>query len=278
MKLCLSPNRQSGQILVAVVLVMVVSLIVGISVSSRSLSSLRSTTYTTQATSAFHAAEAGVEKALYDLDNSDFDSLATGGVYADDSYLFGSEGSSYDFTVEESGGGGEVYVAYVPKDSVAEIKLGSYAGNSLEVCWDEGDIDELVLLVSYVGDTVTRDAYYLTGHEPTWLSGGTEVLFGGTPVVGGYVYNSCTDLTLAVDVTLIRLTPLHDNATSVVGTTIAVSPAGEYELPAQAYVITSIGSEATTQRTLKVTKTLPALPSIFDFAIYSGSTTDPISK
>ncbi|GEM_PF-527299 len=57
-------SKQKGQALLVVVLVMVVSLTVGLSVASRSVTNLRITTEEENSQRAFSAAEAGVEEAL----------------------------------------------------------------------------------------------------------------------------------------------------------------------------------------------------------------------
>lgn len=57
-------NKQSGQALLIVVLVMVVSLTVGLAVASRSVTNLRTSTEEDNSQRAFSAAEAGVEQVL----------------------------------------------------------------------------------------------------------------------------------------------------------------------------------------------------------------------
>lgn len=57
-------NNQAGQALLIVVLVMVIALTVGLSVASRSIINLRTSTDEANAQKAFSAAEAGVERAL----------------------------------------------------------------------------------------------------------------------------------------------------------------------------------------------------------------------
>src|SRR4051812_32744238 len=60
----MSKSSSSGQILVLVLLVVLVGLTVGLSIASRTLSTLKSSGDLDQSNRAFSAAEAGVEKAL----------------------------------------------------------------------------------------------------------------------------------------------------------------------------------------------------------------------
>ncbi len=56
--------KKSGQILILVLLIVVVALAVGLSVASRNITNLRSSTQTEQSQRAFTAAEGGVEDVL----------------------------------------------------------------------------------------------------------------------------------------------------------------------------------------------------------------------
>ena len=58
------PRRQAGQILLIVILVIVISSTVGLSLVSRSITSLRTSTEEAESQKAFSAAEAGIERAL----------------------------------------------------------------------------------------------------------------------------------------------------------------------------------------------------------------------
>src|SRR3990172_9534276 len=60
---------KSGQILILVLLIVVVSLAVGLSVASRNLTNLKISTQTEQSQRAFSAAEGGVEDVLSRLNN-----------------------------------------------------------------------------------------------------------------------------------------------------------------------------------------------------------------
>src|SRR3989344_4408541 len=60
-------KKKKGQVLVLVLLVVVVALAVGLSVASRNLTNLRTTTQTEQSQRAFNAAEGGIESILPNL-------------------------------------------------------------------------------------------------------------------------------------------------------------------------------------------------------------------
>src|SRR3989339_1593452 len=77
-------ERQKGQVLLIVVLVMIVALTVGLSLISRSITNLRTSTQEAESQKALAAAEAGVEQALEkaDTDTTPFTgSFESGSVY-----------------------------------------------------------------------------------------------------------------------------------------------------------------------------------------------------
>ncbi|MDP2632311.1 MAG: hypothetical protein Q8P25_01150, partial [Candidatus Curtissbacteria bacterium] len=69
-------KRRSGQILILVLLVVVVALAVGLSVASRNITNIRTSTQTEQSQRAFSAAEGGVEDVLSRL--NDVNKVITG--------------------------------------------------------------------------------------------------------------------------------------------------------------------------------------------------------
>ena len=63
-------REQRGQVVVWIMLVSVVGLTLGLSIASRTLSNLRQSSELEGANRAFSAAEAGIERALYDLEQT----------------------------------------------------------------------------------------------------------------------------------------------------------------------------------------------------------------
>ena len=59
---------------------------------------------------------------------------------------------------------------------------------------------------------------------------------------------------------------------------VAVRPEVSQTLPFQSFQVSSVGSLGGVIKKIRVTKSLPALPSIFDFGLFSGSQSQPISN
>lgn len=267
---CLNKAR-SGQTLVLVIIAMTISLAAGLAISSRSLSALKGTSFTTQSTAAYHAAEAGVEEALKWLaDPTNSTNLINGSATRQN--ISGSlTGSSYIYSIAVGGGGTGFYRFRLDKDKTQEIKLNnSYSATTLEVCWAlTGDTGEDASLEMFLISGDTASGYILSqkigvNGSATYNTNGFEL-----PPSGDVTYRHCRTVAWAAGekVQLLRIKALYNNSSAVIKPSAA--------LPAQSFVIGSVGTAGESRRKLEVTKSLPALPEIFDFAIF---TTQDLTK
>lgn len=248
---------QIGQTLVVIVLVMAVSLAVGLAVSTRSLKTLKETSYTAQSLAAYHAAEAGVEVALKRIANGECPlptpDCSSSGTLA---------GASYSYTVSAGGVEGN-YSLTLEKDKTREIKLAEYTGSSLRVCWDrDADPDPEAALEMFLvyGEP---ESYSLKKYAVDGLPDRRSDNSFSLPSSGEDNYTYCYDITGLSSPQILRMRPLYN------GTSAVVKPATAYNLPPQSYAIESTGRAGETVRKVRVTKSLPALPEIFDFAIFT---------
>ena len=257
-------KNERGQALLIVVLVMVVALTVGLSVASRSITNLKTSTEEANSQNALAAAEAGVEQAI--KSNSNVSELS-----------FNNNTASYDTTITSVNG--------------KDILL--YGGNP--VLQDDG-ID------TWLSDYSTDPSkIYL---NPWPLGGGTEnltikwgvspdpcsnaaiefALIYGTkqsPQVKRYVFDPCStravinhfspptstgksttsgkdfyyEATVPISLGLIgRVVPLYANTpVALVAQTTA--------LPSQGSIVTSVGISSGTQRKVNVFQGYPEVPS-----------------
>ncbi|MCX6783533.1 MAG: hypothetical protein NT141_00455 [candidate division WWE3 bacterium] len=88
-------------------------------------------------------------------------------------------------------------------------------------------------------------------------------IVGGSQPLGTVTYTHCATLQVNIGQAL-RIRSYYAN------TTVGVMPTGATTIPFQANVITATGYSGDSKRTVQVTKTLPQLPGIFDYAIFSG--------
>lgn len=245
-------GSQHGQTLVIMLLVMAISLGVGLAVSSRSISTLRQTTFTEQGSQALGCAEAGAEEALQKITDDDISDAGdtpllneAGDTICTYSYTIGDLVSPYEFDVAQ--------------DTSQQIDLDGFTG-SLTLNWDKtgSNANAMISVVYFEGDEykIQKDAYYC----------GVDRQNGFTQAGGGSAsgYNCSANVSVPAGAKLARIKLLYASDT------ILVEPSGD-NFPLQGYKITSAGKAGQSTRILEVTRTKAQMPAIFDYAIYSGS-------
>jgi hypothetical protein len=277
---------EQGQALLFVVVVLTIALSVGVSVSSRLLSTASRTARTDTAARAYAAAEGGVERflayppsVLDDVMDGNCQGLATDSesgaciVVLNDGA--GGNGDnvmvnayvtvdSFTYTNEDAGS----YEFNLPTHDVREINLEGYLGEEVTVCWNPVANDAYLFYTTYDssgfidkgGIISTPGAHQVQGFDtsdgcPASLDPEGRFTFGKT-------------ITWVGTRTGFRVYSLYDDAI------VAVFPETSYDLPIQGHQITSIGrlsmpGEAEVAKKVVVYRPVPYLPSIFDFALYS---------
>lgn len=256
-------KRQSGQILVLVLLVVVVALSVGLSVASRNITNIRTSTQTEQSQRAFSAAEGGIEDVLSRL------STIAGEV---------AVGSAQDYkvqvgelTADVTVRAANVYEALVEEGTVAQVDLGGASGSQIRIEWarlaDETEsakpasIEATQVYGISPGYNQERRAYSggtFTERDESGFSGGSCIFSGE--------YKCRVTISLQSNPLLLRIRPFWNRTTVKV-----VSVDGN--LPVQTYDVTSTAmTELGVTRKVQVTRTaLPQLPAAFDYVLFSES-------
>ena len=261
-------KNQQGQTLILMLIVTVVSLTVGVAISSRAVSTLKQTSYTAQAGKAQKFADAGVEEALGAADLS-----AEVGTHTID--LDGG-GDDITYTVTALGGGDTVDLI-LEKDETIEIDLTGYgSGQSIDIFWvQEGteETDKAALVLTFVyedgGETKTEKHAYdpnATAHANNFTVPGS---LGPYTIEGkSYAHYERVNTPSGTNRAL-RIRALYN---SDIKNTGVVSNGGiGANFPGQGYKITSTGTYGEAEWTAEVTKMNPALPAIFDYAIFSDT-------
>lgn len=285
---------QSGQILLIVLLIMVVGLTVGLAVIARSVTSIKISTEEEDSQKAFYAAEAGLEELL--LPGAVGDS--TSGNF---------DGASYTATITRSTAADsfDFHDATIPKDDTRALWLAEHStdGTSIplppnppgtpvledydirqpvDICWSDlsGGSNlpamEVIVLWQYINGGnrgrygVARGAY---DPDPARTANNFDRV-GGCAASGSYQYGININFTASPfslswstqRIVALRLRPVYND------TKIFVKGNGD-ALPSQEREIQSLGTAGsgnTIQRKLKVTRSYPTLPPIFDFVLFSG--------
>lgn len=296
-------RRKSGQILILVLLVVVVALAVGLSVASRNLTNLKTSTQAEQSQRAFTAAEGGVEDVLSKLNTvanviSNNTSITTGGKTCSPVAGGGQANCELQNASTTTGVAGTVnvvasktYEKTVEPGDVAQINLEGFAGQ-FDVEWAKsGDPVDVSLEFTFVctgnisppyrcgyagppdsyTDMVSGQAYgqHRVAYTTNLTMGGKQT--GFVTCSGGSAPFTCKNsftTPASANVKVLRMKPFWDRVT------IRVTPrASDLALfPVQTYAITSVATTDTgVSRKVQVYRdALPQLPAVFDYVLYSG--------
>lgn len=269
---------KQGQILILVLLVVVVILAVGLSVASRNITNLRTSTQTEQSQRAFTAAEGGVEDVLSNLEQIG-DAITVGGPapsgcsvnlgVADCDVTVG--GIDAQVRVNSS----NVYQAPIRLGNVAQIDLQNFSGSTVKVEWAV-DNDPIEVIANGSAAVEISLVYGAFPHQiERWYFQGSvaragETIVGGNPggtsscAAAGFEHCQQVNLTSFASPQVLRIRPFFARTTAkVAGVSSNLAP--------QTY---DVSSTATTEigvtRRVQVTRSaLPQVPAVFDFALYS---------
>ncbi|HBB76963.1 MAG: hypothetical protein US77_C0012G0015 [Microgenomates group bacterium GW2011_GWC1_38_14] len=294
----MSKNKNSGQVLLIVVLILIVVLTVGLSIASRSITSLRTSTQEIASQKALDAAEAGIEQSL----------KSQTGTTGDVNFGIGTN-LTYTTSVDDVTdkeiilNGGNI----VPKDDGIDLWLSKFSsdpseiysntvGGQMVILW--GDKNKTNLDCATTGANATpaieisvlfnKSNPYLkrwvydncsasrkNGFSSPDASNNTslKVVFKGKTTVD-YLYKSATiDLRgddgasqTADDAVFARITPLYSN------TIAGAKMVGSEVFPSQGTIITSTGTAKNegTKRTIQAFQGYPKIPTeLFPYTIFS---------
>lgn len=258
-------KRKNGQILVLVLLVVVVALSVGLSVASRNITNIRTSTQTEQSQRAFSAAEGGVEDVL-----SRLSTIAQVAVASPEGYK--SKVQVGELTADVTVRAANVYEALVSEGTVAQIDLSGASGTQIQIEWAKtSDETESVRPASIEVTQVFKVGAGYDQSRSAW-SGGN---FGGERDESGFASPNCfpsasfvkctrVDLVPQPQAVFLRIRPFWNR------TTVKVFSVNG-SLPVQTYDVTSTATtDLGVTRKVQVTRTaLPQLPAAFDYVLFS---------
>ena len=281
------PSNRCGQALIIVLLVMAISLTLGVSVASRSISTLRQISFSAQSAKALAFAEAGVEEALKCLNDGscplDYDPPSVD--------LDGDGEKDFDYQISVLGLS-SVFDELPPieRDKTIEVDLGGYPRDTLiHIFWVDRSISSQVNASSAIkasliycddnGPTCTTKNYKVLQKAYDTVAerdnGISKVTLGSYKADGKtYGYRVSVKPPPFKYPLVMRLRFLY--STGVVS--LAVQGAGGAVLPSQGAKVESVGFSGQVKRKVEVIRTDPALSTLFDFAILSGSDSASLSR
>lgn len=253
------PEKQAGQALLIILLVMVVGLTVSLGLLFRTTTDIKLSREFEESSRAFSAAEAGVEESLRSA-------LASGGGEI-------AAGVSFNFIANEATGGSKVFsLGKLEKENAGTVWLAEhgdlspvYTASEITLCWKEANSDvpymEAIVLYQDGSDyKVSRELY-----EPLLVPGTGD----DCDDIGNLLYPYKTDITLPTLGTLLvlRLKPVGGDAFVAVDPPESVSG---NSLSSQGREIISTGTAGDTVRKVRVVKSFPVWSEIFDYVLFSG--------
>ena len=260
--IALAKAGQKGQVLLVILLVMVVGLTIGLSLSTRSVTDIKISTQLEESSRAFAAAEAGIEAAL-----KGEAAPATPIPIGNAAYIFSTAptgGTDQPLALGKIGIADTYTVWLAAHTDTGEIDLtDAYGGNSIDVCWQkvEGTI-EPAMEISIIYQQGANYQIWRGAYDPSSRSNN----FDGTDTIdcgGGFTYGKTVSLPGGTPIAL-RLRPFYAEAS------IGIAPQGGNNLPSQGLTITSTGTAGETTRKVEVIESYPSLPAIFDYVLFSG--------
>lgn len=281
-------KKKSGQILILVLLVVVVALAVGLSVASRNITNLKSSTQAEQSQRAFTAAEGGVEDVLSKLNNvANVMSSVQPLGYNSQGCTKESNGIANCSIATASGVTGTVkvlaastYEKTVEPGDVAQINLQGYSGN-FDVEWfKSGEPDKVSLEFTFicnspspcVGENFSGSyGQHREAYTTDTTMGGNQTGFSlcpgynSAPAAGNFGCKNTFSVPVAANVRILRMKPFWDRVTIRVSGGGATFPVQTYEITSTATTDTGVSRKVEVKR-----DALPQLPAIFDYVLYSG--------
>lgn len=256
-------DSQRGQIGIVILLLTVVLLTIGLSITSRTITDVRLSRQEEETSRAFDAAEAGIEDAL----RRDLSGLAGGTYDADIGACPGSDCIEVDYQVQQE----QSLATELNEGETVEVNLDGFAGSRVDIDWGYSgeqcsllSADPFASIVVAVFDSsgnVRRQPYSANG-----CNRGDSFSQSAGP--GPAPYLLTVSQPVNADDVYMRVRVVYSD------TQIRIESAnpGPFPLPPQFY---RVHSEARTTgeetRAVEVTQTNPAPPSIFDFVIFSNN-------
>ncbi len=260
MELLEKEKLEKGQTLLIVVLVMVISLTVGLSIASKTITNLRITTEEADSAKALSAAETGISQQLKSSTSIGDRSVQIGTAF--NASLAPVSGTSFlvnaGNVIPQDEGTDVWLIAHNPG---GDLNFSSPWAGTLTIYWGDtsAGCDNAALEIVKITGTLASNAVSARyGYDPDSARSSSNKLTFVSPAsyqASGKTFCYTTDIALTNGL-LVRIIPLYTN------TIMAVS-GGTTALPQQGSIITSTGTSSNVVRKISVVANYYSLPSQF---------------
>ena len=262
-------NSELGQTLVIVVVLMILALTIGVTVSNRFIANLRTQVKVDSSYRAQAVAEALIDQLLI-LPDSTLEDFVTYGNCGSTCTLTITGGDNVVSTAQATlstlgNSATPIEVPLSTTDSV-EFNLSGYGNNQqLWVCWQSlsgvsATEQPSVVLLHLYGSVGSYSAQSYTANTI-----GSTNSNNFSTAVAAQGYQNCVVVAGVSNPKALRLRALYNNVD------VFVVPASGQSLPSQGIQIASTGTVLDAKKKVTVVKSRPYLPVDFDFTLYSKS-------
>lgn len=238
-------NAQSGQAGLIVLLLTVVLLTIGVSVASRATKDLTQSRQEEESNQVLYAAETGIEQALSEV----LTFSGTRNIVVD--------GNAVTYTIRRL----NTLNTYLFEGVSAQVNLPGSAGN-VSLSWLQNCDAPASMMVTIINSAGTSRTF---AYNPNCSSQPLANGNGFTSTSSNASYRGVVSVPVVSGDVMFRIKPLYNNAHVLV----SGSNFGDQMYNIRSSAVNSTGTE---QRVVEVNRTLPAVPSFMDYAIYSGTT------
>lgn len=245
-------NKQSGQALLVIVLVMIVTLTVGLSLTSRSIVSIRTSSEEADSQKALVAAEAGIERGLQVNNNATISE-----PFVENNAKYSTEIKGVKGTAFLTHGGNpiaqddgiDVWLVEHKADGTPDYSI-LWPGTDLDISWGDpslGDCDNAAIEVAVIWGSVASPSLKREAYDPCNERANKNHfsnVAGGTHTIEGKKFGYRKKIKIDKDFGIVaRVVPIYAS------TPIAVE--GNKALPTQGFKIDSIGTSGGGDREVK---------------------------
>ncbi len=275
MKFFLTKNKElrvkneKGQVLVMAIIIMAIALAIGVTVSSRYMSTLKNISESDNSSRALAVAEAAIENILI-IPQETLENYINYNNCGNNCVLEISGASNYraraDVTLSFAGSTSDPYNIKVYNGEVYQLSLDGYGSSSnIDVCWD----NTASIYASYVYESSGNVLSNIFAFNPLGYAGAINGFDEATSLHG---HSNCFSVATEGTPKVLRVKPYNDD------TIVHFVPSSGQNIPSQGILITSVGRSGDAVKTVQVLKTTGAVPEYFDYVIYQKSSDTPLSN
>lgn len=266
-------NNEKGQTILVIVFVMIIALTIGVGISNRFISTLKSSSQTYTSYRAEAVAQAAIERILLKT-TEELNEFISFGSCGSDCVLniVNDDGitETANITLSHLGNSSAPFETTLQESEVAEVTLTGYGDSQdVSICWDtpaSGTPPSVVGMLIYGSPgsySVSNFAYNSdTSTEPN----------GFSSTVSANGFDNCFTVNSQTNPRLMRLRSIYQDVD------ISVIPASGTIIPSQGILIESTGTVLTSTKKISVIKGNNIVPLPFDYVLYSTSENQNLSN